>query len=910
MKQLAVAVLLIVLAAALNAGQHKMIPRYNRLTGQTVSYPEVSVQYIQEVHAESLLVANTLQSTQPSRWTLQTSPAIGDTVVITALCVVPGKVITFTNKGFTYLVADTAERSDWRGLLVRASSDTAAHILDGFLNVERGDVIRMTGVVADFPLTSMNSTTQFQPIPGIAIEIVGSQSIPAAISKAPGDFYTGLFPGGKTNYSGGEPYEGMVVEMTHLTVDARVNTTRGTFSMVDELGNQITMYDASKYFTLKGTSVDHPYADPIWTTTYPVAGTLIDTIRGFITTASGSENARGYRICPIYYGDVVIGIVLPSITTHRRNPIIVPSDSAARITCRVTQLSGGQAILGVDLAYSVDHGAYTHLPMVYNASDSLYHADIPVQAEGAFVSYFVQATDVSAHTAFLASSAFGGASSDTSKGTFFYTVTNSPLSIHDIQYTPYLNGRTPYLGAVTSVSGIVTADTANISFTALTSGGTNSLYMQSGNAPWSGIWITGPESTMVGLRNGDSVTVTGSIAENFDVTRIENIMLAFVHSSGNPIPPPANLLTGNFAGGASDSLAERYEGMLVRFSNVKVTDVAPTFSDATEYTINDNSGPVLVRRDGKNSFSNIPADTLTGKTILRLNDMIPSLTGIMYYSLGRYKIVPRTNLDFSATSVNVRTGWNMISVPVAAPNGDPKALFPASSSKCFRFTYRYVTDSYLTSGPGYWLQFPSDQTVQLFGAPVLAETVAVRQGWNLIGSIGIPIATSTITSIPPGMITSSFFTYNAGYYVTDSIRSGSACWVTVAQPGSLVLSAPGFSSVAERIRIVPTEEMPPPPPNDNSTQAADLPSDIALYQNYPNPFNPSTIIAFDLPNSGVLTLKVYNTLGQEMATLVNGYQEAGHRTVTFDASRLPSGVYTCRITVGDLTMSKKMLLMK
>ena len=192
-----------------------------------------------------------------------------------------------------------------------ASSDSASHILDGFLNVERGDVIRMTGVISEFPTNSMNSATQFQPIPGIAVEIVGSGEIPAPIRKVAGDFYIGIFPGGKTNYSGGEPYEGMLVELTNLTVDARVNTTRGTFSMVDGSGNQVTMYDASRYFTLKGTSVDHPIADPTWTVQYPVAGTIIDTIRGFITTASGSENPRGYRICPIYYGDIVFKRVAP-----------------------------------------------------------------------------------------------------------------------------------------------------------------------------------------------------------------------------------------------------------------------------------------------------------------------------------------------------------------------------------------------------------------------------------------------------------------------------------------------------------------------------------------------------------------------------------------------------------------------
>jgi hypothetical protein len=677
MKRLLILIALFAMVTGLTAGEHKMVSRYNRLTGQTVAYPEVSIQYIQEVAQDSLLLANSLQNTVPARWTLQTSDHNLDTVVVTALCVVPGKVITFTNKGYTMLLADTADESTFRYILCRATSDTATHIADGFLNVERGDVIKMTGVISEFPTTSMNSATQFQPIPGIAVEIVSSQAIPPPISRTAGNFYNGIFPGGQVNYSGGEPYEGMIVQLTNLVVDARVNTSRGTFSMVDGSGNQISMYDASRYFTLKGTSVDHPYADPTWTTQYPVAGTLVDTIRGFITTASGSENPRGYRICPIYYGDIVFGVVLPSITTHRRNPIVVPSDSAARISCRVRQLAGGQAISAVTLVYQLDAATPVELAMTYNATDSTYGAQIPAQAEGTMVNYYIKATDVGNHTAYLASSAFGGASSDISKGKFFYTVKNSALSIHDIQYTPYTNGRTPYLGAVVSVSGIVTADTANISFTALTTGGTSALYMQSGNAPSSGIWIVGPESVMVSLRNGDSVTVTGSIAEDFDVTRIQNISSAVVHSTGNPIPDPVELTTGAFVAGNGDLGAEPYEGMLVRFTNVTVSDIAPTFADATEFTINDGSGPVITRRDGRNTYSNVPADTISGKTILKLNDRISSITGVIYYSFNQYKFVPRTNADYGIVT-DVRQPIDIMPAKYALSQNYPNPFNPTT----------------------------------------------------------------------------------------------------------------------------------------------------------------------------------------------------------------------------------------
>ncbi len=80
--------------------------------------------------------------------------------------------------------------------------------------------------------------------------------------------------------------------------------------------------------------------------------------------------------------------------------------------------------------------------------------------------------------------------------------------------------------------------------------------------------------------------------------------------------------------------------------------------------------------------------------------------------------------------------------------------------------------------------------------------------------------------------------------------------------------------------------------------------------NYPNPFNPTTKITYSLPKSGFVTLKVYNTLGQEVATLVNEVKAAGTYEVDFDASRLASGMYLYTLTSGKITISKKMLVVK
>ena len=89
-----------------------------------------------------------------------------------------------------------------------------------------------------------------------------------------------------------------------------------------------------------------------------------------------------------------------------------------------------------------------------------------------------------------------------------------------------------------------------------------------------------------------------------------------------------------------------------------------------------------------------------------------------------------------------------------------------------------------------------------------------------------------------------------------------------------------------------------------------IPTEFALYQNYPNPFNPGTLIKYQVPENSFVTIRVYDLLGEELATLVNEEKSAGSYDVNFDAGQLSSGFYIYTIKAGNFTSTKKMMLMK
>ena len=260
-----------------------------------------------------------------------------------------------------------------------------------------------------------------------------------------------------------------------------------------------------------------------------------------------------------------------------------------------------------------------------------------------------------------------------------------------------------------------------------------------------------------------------------------------------------------------------------------------------------------------------------------------------------------TTVPPGAHGYPVHGTWNMVSLPVQASDARRIVLFPTSISAAFDYTTAYQVRDSLKPGRGYWLKFGGDQTVYLTGPLVQSDTIDVLTGWNLVGSLGTSVAIASIASIPPGLTTSPFFGFNGfAYTIGDSLYPFGGYWVRTHGDGKLIVSASGTTVPANRIQIVPTAEAPPAPPPDNLHGDSRSPSSFLLEPIYPNPFNPAATIRYQLPVNSKVSLKVYDLRGQVMEVLRDSNEEAGYKSVVWNAVNVSSGVYLCRLEAASL----------
>lgn len=176
------------------------------------------------------------------------------------------------------------------------------------------------------------------------------------------------------------------------------------------------------------------------------------------------------------------------------------------------------------------------------------------------------------------------------------------------------------------------------------------------------------------------------------------------------------------------------------------------------------------------------------------------------------------------------------------------------------------------------------------GADNLVVSVVLVKGGSGIGAGGVTVAASQTTFTE--------FVANI-HYATAGVPD--TCYITVSITGSG--SQPGSVFVMDDLTFGAAT---------TSVEAAGsvVPAVYELSQNYPNPFNPSTVIQYTIPRSSQVRLTVFDLLGREIASLVDGEQAAGTYRARFDGSMLPSGSYFYRLQAGEYARTKKFLLMR
>jgi len=321
----------------------------------------------------------------------------------------------------------------------------------------------------------------------------------------------------------------------------------------------------------------------------------------------------------------------------------------------------------------------------------------------------------------------------------------------------------------------------------------------------------------------------------------------------------------------------------------------------------------------------IPDDNLWDVETVLVGDFVYLLGGWRYGpSLNRKYDLNTGDWTYLANSPNVSQTWGITSEEL---NG----MIYLFNSYGEVFAYNISTDTWTTktsntasgtwdmssilyqnevyiigwSDSAFYKYTPSsDQWTRLANSPYLVGACAFGVINNLIYCVGGNAGGAT-TADYKSIIVYDIAT-NSWAIDTQELSSKRHWMATAEYEGGLYVVG-GIDSMANAVDIV--EEIVPQGTAGVNTQA-EMPGDYYLKQNYPNPFNPSTKISYSIPEISFVTLKVYDILGNEIATLVSGEKPAGNYEVEFKAENNTSGIYFYSLTSGAFTETKKMILLR
>jgi hypothetical protein len=323
----------------------------------------------------------------------------------------------------------------------------------------------------------------------------------------------------------------------------------------------------------------------------------------------------------------------------------------------------------------------------------------------------------------------------------------------------------------------------------------------------------------------------------------------------------------------------------------------------------------------------------------------PASAGYKWY----YKNIP---LDSNNIPVPALTSYRIDSFAVTAPYAGLTANIVRSKD------YMVTLNQNLPYNDTSWHNFQGTNSYQYLTIALLPDTVNLPvglinffrglQGWYNMYQFNSPVGTTyqlfskdttiLINSLPihfrakasgkrmndevvqtvNGSYTAKKFAFTSGLYVviiveTPLVVAPDTSWIAtgtwmvkrIAPSVTIDLSLFGLG-----VMFIPGKMYTPTLPVGIKSISGSVPDKFALEQNYPNPFNPNSIIRFRIKDSRFVTIKVFDAMGQEISTIVNENLKAGEYETTFDGSKLSSGIYFYRLTAGDFSETRKMMLVK
>tara|TARA_B100000315_G_C14595477_1_gene598847 strand:- start:14280 stop:15620 length:1341 start_codon:yes stop_codon:yes gene_type:complete len=343
-----------------------------------------------------------------------------------------------------------------------------------------------------------------------------------------------------------------------------------------------------------------------------------------------------------------------------------------------------------------------------------------------------------------------------------------------------------------------------------------------------------------------------------------------------------------------------------------------------------------------NSVNSLFPDGISGTLFLydgaylSVDELVPGIGYWLRFSeLGSNTLIGNT---LNSVIVTLFEGWNLVSGPsFTATIDDPNGI--VISGTLFGYNGAYINVDELEPGKGYWIRANTAGTITLdassgvrnsviAGFPLNSNVITFTNsdGFSYDLYAGAPFDEDVYlsNSLPPVPPSGGFdIRFEGDLKVADDdgqiliqnsqwpliMVLNQAEWNRELGSESWVLEDE-ISGIKYNLNENSAIEIPQPTDRLTLYRSNLTPEHFVLYQNYPNPFNLVTTIRFDLPEVSNVSLIVYDLMGREVATLVNGKLVSGHHEIIWNGNRIASGIYVYKLTSGSIQLIRKMVLLK